>query len=137
MAKCTYKLPDEFLNKLSNTKDKMDEISKIALSEGGSVVLKNVKENLANVLSHTSTGTLEESLGLSSVLIDKNGDPNIKIGFKENRKDGLTNAMIANILEYGSSRQIARPFLKPAKIKSMDLCINTMIKVIEDEIKKI
>lgn len=137
MAKCTYSLPEDLLKKLSTLGTKMDEISETVLEVGGEVVLDKVKSNLEGVLSGESSGELVSSLGLSSVRLDKNGNPNIKIGFSEPRKDGKSNAMIANVIEYGKHGQPARPFLKPAKSSSKKECIETMTKKLEEEINKL
>lgn len=118
MAKCTYKLPDDFLKKISSLGKRMDEVSEKVLQAGGEVVLKNTKANLQSSLSGDSTGELASALGLSSVRLDREGNPNIKLGFDEPRSDGSSNAMVANILEYGKFNQPPRPFLKPAKTKS-------------------
>lgn len=136
MAKCTYTLPEDLLKKLSSLGSKMDEISVIVLEAGGEVVLDKVKTNLEGVLSGDSTGELVSSLGLSSVRVGKDGNSNIKVGFSEPRKDGKSNAMIANIIEYGKHGQPARPFLKPAKSASKKNCIDAMTKKLEEEIKK-
>ncbi|HRR37239.1 MAG TPA: HK97 gp10 family phage protein, partial [Clostridia bacterium] len=61
----------------------------------------------------------------------------VKIGFKEPRSDGESNAKIANILEYGKHGQPPKPFLKPAKSKSKDSCIRAMKEKLEEEISKI
>lgn len=136
MARCTYKLPNELLRKLSTVGSKMDEISEVVLVAGGEVVLDKVKSNLEGVLSGESTGELVSALGLSGVLIDRNGNSNIKVGFSEPRKDGKSNAMLANIIEYGKHNQPAKPFLKPAKTSSKKPCIEAMTKKLEEEIKK-
>lgn len=137
MAKCTYTLPEDLLKKLSKLGSRMDEVSETVLEAGGKVVLEKVKSNLEGVLSGNSSGELASSLGLSGVRIDKNGNSNIKVGFAEPRKDGTSNAMIANIIEYGKHNQPARPFLKPAKTASKKQCIETMTKTLEEEIDKI
>lgn len=136
MAKCTYTLPEDLLKKLSTLGSRMDEISAVVLEAGGEVVLDKVKSNLNGVLSGDSSGELVSSLGLSSVSVGKDGNSNIKVGFSEPRKDGKSNAMIANIIEYGKHGQPARPFLKPAKSASKKQCIETMTKKLEEEIKK-
>ena len=136
MAKCTYTLPEDLLRKLSTVGNKMDEISEHVLKAGGEVVLEKVKSNLSSVLSGESTGELERSLGLSGVRVDKNGDANIKIGFAEPRSDGKSNAMIANVLEYGRHNQPARPFLKPAKTQSKNNCIEVMTETLKEELDK-
>ena len=137
MAKCTYTLPEDLLKKLSQLGSKMDEVSETVLKSGGVVVLDKVKSNLEGVLSGKSTGELASALGLSGVRVDKDGNSNIKIGFAEPRKDGTSNAMLANILEYGKHNQPARPFLKPAKTQSKNQCIETMTKTLKEEIDKI
>ena len=136
MAKCTYKLPEDLLKKLSTLGSKMDEISEVVLGAGGEVVLDKVKSNLEGSLSGESSGELVSSLGLSGVRIDRNGNSNIKIGFSEPRKDGGSNAMVANVIEYGKHGQPAKPFLKPAKSSSKKQCIEVMTKKLEEEINK-
>ena len=81
MAKCTYKLPEDLLKKLSTLGSKMDEISEVVLEAGGEVVLDKVKSNLEGSLSGESSGELVSSLGLSGVRIDRNGNSNIKDWF--------------------------------------------------------
>jgi len=143
MAKATIKLPDEFINKLSKLGNKTDEITTKVLQAGGEVVYKKVKSNLEEVVGKEtkyesrSTGELVNSLGISSVKQDKNGNSNIKIGFREPRKDGKTNAMIANIIEYGKHGQEAKPFLKPAKTATKKSCAEAMINKLEEEIGKL
>lgn len=136
MAKCIYKLPEDLLKKLSTLGSKMDEISEVVLEAGGEVVLDKVKSNLEGSLSGESSGELVSSLGLSGVRIDRNGNSNIKIGFSEPRKDGSSNAMVANVIEYGKHGQPAKPFLKPAKSSSKKQCIEVMTKKLEEEINK-
>ena len=137
MAKCSAKLPEELLKKLSRIGCNMDAIADSALKAGGEVVLKNTKSNLENMVKGPSTGQLVNALGLSPVLLDRNGNYNIKVGFDEYRADGSANAMVANIIEYGKHGQPARPFLKNAKTKSKKECETVMAQKIEEEIKKL
>ena len=137
MAKCTYNLPEELLRKLSKLGSRMDNVTEKTLHSGGEVVLEKVKSNLEGVLSGKSSGELVSSLGLSGVKLDKNGNANVKVGFTEPRRDGKSNAMIANILEYGKHNQPAKPFLKPAKTQSKKPCIDAMAKTLSEEIEKL
>lgn len=137
MAKCTCKLPDDLLKKLSRLGSKMDDVSETVLETGGEIVLDKVRNNLQGVLSGESTGELLGSLGLSKVLLGRDGNHNIKVGFAEPRSDGKSNAMIANIIEYGKHGQPAKPFLKPAKSQSKKACIDAMKQKLEEEIKKL
>ena len=137
MAKCTCNLPEDLLKKLSRLGSKMNDVSEKVLESGGAVVLDKVKSNLQGVLSGNSTDELSNSLGLSKVLLDRNGNHNIKVGFAEPRSDGKSNAMIANIIEYGKSGQPAKPYLKPAKSQSKKACIDAMTQKLEEEIEKL
>ena len=143
MAKVDVKMPEDFLLKLSRLGDKTDEICEKALNAGGEVVLAKVKSNLSSVIGKDtktdsrSTGELEKSLGLSPVLIDDNGNANIKIGFKEPRSDGESNAKIASIIEYGKQGQPPKPFLKSAKSSSKNACVKAMVETLEQEVKNL
>ena len=143
MAKCDMKMPEDFLLKISKLGSNFDSVADTVLQAGGEVVLKRVKSNLSSVIGRgtkydsRSTGELESSLGLSSVRMDKDGNHNIKIGFAEPRRDGDSNAKIANILEYGKHGQPAKPFLKPAKSASKSECEAAMKSKFEEEVGRI
>lgn len=143
MAKVDMKMPDEFLSKLSRLGSQTDKIAEKVLQAGGEVALNKVKSNLTAVIGtgnkakSRSTGELVKSLGLSPVRVDRNGIHDIKVGFSELRSDGSSNAKIANILEYGTSTQPAKPFLKTAKSASKKQCIEAMKSALESEVEKI
>ena len=143
MAKATWKLPEDFLIKVSRLADKTDEIIPKVLEAGAEVVEDKVRSNLQSVIGSgtkydsRSTGELLRSLGTSPALQDRNGDFDIKVGFSEPRSDGDSNAKIATILEYGKSGQPAKPFLKPAKSASRKACIDAMKAKLESEVNGI
>jgi len=143
MARGSYKMPEDFLLKVSTLAEKTDEIIPKVLEAGGEVVKAKVKANLqATIGSDTrlpsrSTGELIDALGVTPAGVDRDGNYNVKVGFDEPRKDGESNAKIANILEYGKSGQPAKPFLKPAKTASRNACIEAMKRKLDDEISKI
>jgi len=142
MAKVSIKLPDEFLKKLSSLGERTDEVAKKALTEGGEIILARTRANLIGVIGKNlkgesrSTGQLVSSLGLSPVMVDRNGNYNIKIGFDEYRDDGSSNAGVANIIEYGKHGQPAKPFLAPAKRQVGNQALERMKQVIEEEMTK-
>ena len=113
------------------------------LEAGGEVVLEKVRSNLQAVIGRDtkeesrSTGELVSALGVSPAKIDREGNYNVKVGFSEPRSDGRSNAMIANVLEYGKSGQPAKPFLKPARTASRAPCIEAMKRTFEQEVEKI
>lgn len=141
MAKVDIKMPDEFLQKLSRLGSDFDEVAESVLEAGGEVVLSRVKGNLAGVVGQgtkydsRSTGELEASLGLSPAKLNRDGNHDVKIGFVEPRKDGGSNAKLANILEYGRHGQPAKPFLKPAKTQSKSAAISAMQQKFEEEVE--
>ena len=143
VARCTIKMPEEFLLKISRLGDKTDDVCGRVLNAGAEVVLKKVRTNLRNVIGKDtktqsrSTGELEHSLGVSPVLSDKNGNLNIKIGFSEPRTNGESNAKIASVIEYGKSGQPPKPFMKPAKSASRKECMTVMINTLDEEVKSI
>lgn len=143
MASFKIKMPEDFLLKISNLGENTDLIMNKVLEAGAKVVQDEVDKSLKSVIgkntkneSH-STDQLQRSLGTSRVLQDRNGNFNIKVGFAENRNDGATNSMIANIIEYGKSNQKAKPFLKPALRKAKEPCIEAMVKTLDEEISKL
>jgi len=136
-------MPEDFLTKVSTLADKTDEIIPKVLKEGGEVVSAKVKSNLQAVIgketkyNSRSTGELIDALGVTPAGVDRNGNYDVKVGFDEPRKDGESNAKIANILEYGKSGQPPKPFLKPAKTASRNACIEAMKKKLDEEINKL
>lgn len=143
MAKAAFKMPEDFLLKLSRLGEKTDEIIPKVLEAGGEVVEAKVKSNLQAVIGNgtkeesRSTGELISALGVSSARQDKDGNFNVKVGFSEPRSDGKSNAMIAGVLEYGKSGQPPKPFLKPAKSASKNACVDAMIAVFKKEVENI
>lgn len=143
MPKVNLKLPDDLIKRISTLGDKTDEICEKALKAGAEVVEKQLKNNLDSVIGKDlkydsrSTGQLQNAIGITPVLVDKNGNYNIKIGVDENRSDGLFNTMLANILEYGKVGQPPKPFMKPTKSKSKKPALEKIKSTLEEEISKL
>ena len=137
------KMPEDFLLKISKLGSNFDSVADTVLQAGGEVVLKKVKSNLSSVIGRgtkyksRATGELAQSLGLSPVKLNREGNHDIKIGFSEPRSDGGSNAKIANILEYGKHGQPAKPFLKPAKSAAKAECIRVMEQTLKEEVEKL
>ena len=143
MATCKCELPTEFMDAISKLEAQTDTIVPRVLEAGGNVVLRTVREHLRAVIGRVkhlpsrSTGELVDALGLSPARLDRNGDFNVKVGFKEPRRSGKSNAMLANLLEYGKHGQKPRPFLKPAKIASKGPATEAMIAALESELNQL
>jgi HK97 gp10 family phage protein len=132
MAKLIYEMPEDFLKKLNTlSRTNYDAIPKI-LQAGADVLMPVVKSKLQDVVGKNtkfkseSTGELVAALGSSPVKRYEDGSYNIKIGFSENGSKDLTNAAIANILEYGSVQQNPKPFLKPAVKSAKNQVLDAM-----------
>ena len=147
MGKCSFVLPEEFLLRVSKLADRTDEIVPRVLEAGGKVVLAKVRGNLQTSIGrglkykNRSTGELLSALGLSPAKVNRKGDHDVKIGFREPRrgksgKRKVSNAMLANILEHGKHGQPPKPFLRPAKTASRAECIAVMKSKLEEEIGK-
>lgn len=143
MAKATIKMPEEFLMKLSRLGAQTDTILPKVLKAGAEVVEDKVRSNLQAVIGSgtkfpsQSTGELLSALGITEARQDRNGDFNVKVGFAEPRSDGDSNAMVANILEYGKSNQPAKPFLAPARSASKKACIEAMKAKLDEEVGRL
>lgn len=143
MAKAQIQMPEDFLLKLSRLGSKTDEIAEKALKAGGEIILDKTKSNLQTVIGKDTksksryTGELASALGLSGVRIDRDGNSNIKLGFDEPRKDGESNAKIANILEYGKVGQPPKPFLKPAAKAVKAAVVQKMTDTLSEEMDKL
>jgi len=136
-------MPEDFLQKLSRLGEKTDEIVPKVLRAGAEVVAAKVRANLQSSIGRDtqeesrSTGELVGALGISPTKLDRDGNYDVKVGFREPRSDGKSNAMIANILEHGTSTQPARPFLAPARTASRKPAIQAMITQLEKEINNV
>jgi HK97 gp10 family phage protein len=121
-----------------------DAVVKKTLEAGAEVVEDKVMANLKNAIGSgtktesKSTGQLLNALGTSPVKPNDNLDGwDIRIGFAEPRKDGKSNAMVANILEYGKKGQAAKPFMKPAEDATKAKARAKMKQVFTEEANKI
>ena len=143
MAKCTAKMPDDFIEKVSKLGNRTDEILGRVLAVGGEVVEDKVRSNLSAVIGKNtqedsrSTGQLLAALGTSPARVNRDGDMDVKIGFSDNRSDGRSNSMIAGVLEYGKHGQPPKPFMKPAKSASKAAAINAMVDKLNQEVESL
>lgn len=143
MAKVIMLMPEDFLRRLSALGEKSDEITGKVLQAGGAAVLAKVKNNMTAVVGRDtkmrsrSTGELAGALGLSAPRLDRDGNFNIKVGFAEPRAGGASNAMLANILEYGKHGQPAKPFLKLAVRAAKSAAQAAMKEAFEEEVNRL
>ena len=121
MAKADVKMPDEFLARISQIGAQTDSIVEKVLAGRRRGRFRKGSSNLKSVVGSgtksqsRSTGELERSLGLSPLLSTKTEIMTSRWVSLNLVPMVQSNAKIANILEYGTSSQSAKPFLKPAK----------------------
>ena len=140
MAIAQYKIPDEFLDKISRLADRTDEIIPRVLEAGAEVVHEQVRQNLQAVIGKgikypsRSTGELLGALGISPAKLDRNGNFNVKVGFDEPRSGTASNALVASVLEHGKHGQPPRPFMRPARSAARHETIEAMKRKLEEEV---
>lgn len=143
MAKAEMKMPEDFLLKISKLGSNFDSVADTVLQAGGEVVLKKVKSNLSSVIGRgtkfksRTTGELEGALGLSPSKLNRDGNHDIRVGFRRPRSDGGATPNLPTFSNTASTDQPAKPFLKPAKTASRQECIDAMTKALDEEVEKL
>ena len=139
MAKVKIEMPTKLLDQLAGMGNALDAAIPKALVAGGKVVLGKMKSNLRAAIGRgtkgksRSTGKLAASLGVSPAKLDREGNLDVKVGFSEGRGN-VSNAMLANVLEFGKHGQPPKPFLKQTKSLSRKPCIEEMQRVLKEEL---
>ena len=139
MAKVKIEMPTDLLDQLAGMGNALDAAIPKALEAGGKVVMDKMKSNLRAAIGRgtkgksRSTGKLTVALGVSPAKLDRDGNLDVKVGFSEGRGD-VSNAMLANVLEYGKHGQPPKPFLKQTKSSSRKPCIEAMQTAIKEEL---
>ena len=138
MGKVTIKMPTQFMDQLTKAAEKTDTAIPKALEAGGKVVFDTMKANLRSAIGRDtkypsrSTGKLLAALGVSPVKLNDEGNYDVKVGFSEDRE--VSNAKLANILEYGKHGQPPKPILKPTRRSSRKPCIEAMQAALKEEL---
>ncbi|ADH93238.1 HK97 gp10 family phage protein [Arcanobacterium haemolyticum] len=137
MAKAQITLPTAFIDSLDAASALLDAAADEVFNAGAGVVEPRMRANLASAIGRAttlpsrSTGQLLGALGVTSVKVNSRGDHNVKVGFAENRRDGRSNALVANVLEHGRSNQPARPFLAPTRSQTRRGAVEAMKAVLK------
>nr|DAE46649.1 MAG TPA: hypothetical protein [Caudoviricetes sp.] len=93
--------------------DNGDEMTKRAVYEGAKITANEVKARLKGTLGKYATGKLVKSLGIANIQCVKMY-ADTSIGFDGYDAKGVPNQLKARALESGTSKQPARPFVRPA-----------------------
>lgn len=139
MARTKITMPEKTLRQIEHLSSQTDELADDVLKTGAKVVEPVMRANLEASIGRgedtsRSTGQLVASLGVSPVKTDGSGNHNIKVGFAENRSDGRANALLAVILEYGSSTRKAHPFLNKTRNATKTSVVEAMKAKLESAI---
>lgn len=139
MAKITLKTSHDIEAKMQKLGRKSVEICKRAVYEGAGIMADQIRRNLEKNLqgSESSTGDLVGSLGIAPIQDDGRGGVGTKVGFDGYDRKGTPNALKARAMESGTSRQPARPFVRPAVKQAREPAKRAMADEVEKEIKKI
>ena len=157
MAIMTFKSGDEYALKLSQFAGRTPEIAKKALHVAAGIVADEVRKNLTALpedkyrylrddeaftgVPKSQKKDLLDSLGITPIGVDKNGDWNVRVGFDgygsmptKKYKKGVPNQMLARAIESGSSVRKKTPFVRPAARAKRAAALEAMRKVINEAI---
>ena len=143
MARVDVRLPNAVIDALTQVSNVVDDNAEQVLNAGASVVESRMRANLTAAIGRgtktpsRSTGQLLGALGTTSVKVNSRGVYNVKVGFAENRRDGRSNALVANVLEHGRSNQAARPFLAPTRSQTRKPATEAMKKALTAAIEQV
>ena len=143
MARVDVRLPNTFIDALDKVSNVVGDSAEQVLNAGASVVEPRMRANLTAAIGRStkqpsrSTGQLVSALGTTSVKVNSRGVYNVKVGFAENRRDGRSNALVANVLEHGRSNQAARPFLAPTRSQTRKPATEAMKKALTAAIEQV
>jgi HK97 gp10 family phage protein len=143
MAKMTVTIPTDLIDKLEKLGQASEEISKKMLVAGAAIlrdkVDKNLKRNLYSGRGYGKkypTGALERSLTTDKPKRTKSGAMSIRLYFKGKDSKGVANGQKAMSMEYGTSKQQAKPFIRPAVASSENEVNDEMQKVFDQEVSR-
>lgn len=138
MARITFKGLDSYVKKLSALSEDTDKVCGRAVYEGAGIVADAVKSGIRSLPQKTGVTKkgLEEGFGISKLQED-NGYWNVKLGFDGYNSNGVPNALMARVMESGTSKVPKHPFVRPAVNRSKAQAESKMASVLDEEIKKI
>lgn len=138
MAKMDISIPDELVKQLDTLGSEAADVAKEMVEAGGEVLLQAIKSK-----APVKTGGLKRSIKRTGGHADSEGIwyDNIRFTGYDGRKTkksakGTSYAEIAQIYEYGTPRQPARPFVKPVISQSSSAVKQAMQDVYDRRSKK-
>jgi hypothetical protein len=132
MAELTFDIPDDIYSKLAGLQNSAEYASKMLKAEQD-VVYPEVMRRLE---PHRRSGDLIKSMTKTTPKIDKNGRWRAKIEPSGYDKKGVSNNQKLLSLEYGTSKQIATPILRPAREATANQAMEAAQKVFNEAVSK-
>ena len=139
MAKLSrIKTGQELSLKISALGNNARTVAESALKAGAAVVADEVRRGIGGVPIKTGVTKhgLEAGLGVSPIR-DNNGVYDVKVGFEGYNERSMPNAMMARIVESGTSKTPKHPFVRPAIRRAKDQAVKAMEDAADKEIEKI
>lgn len=156
MGKFDFEIPDDFIEQLGRLAD-IDNVAPKMLNEAAPILRDAIKTKVKNDYSskgrkiryiksegmfkpkygeYTQTGSLLKGVRMSRSRKIKDGGFYAEVYFSGKDEKGVPNAAKAVWLEYGTSKQYARPFIKKVVKDNEQKVIRKMQEVFEREVKK-
>lgn len=139
IARIILKSSDNITLQLSKLGAASGEIARKAIHAGAGIMADQIRRNLKNNLkgSENSSGDLLNSLGITPIRRDSEGDWSAKVGFDGYDKKGVPNQLKARVMESGSSKQQKKPFIRPAVNQVKQKATDEMERIIIEEAQNI
>ena len=134
MAQFDFVVPVEFLKQLGRMAD-VEQYAPMMLEESAPILVKTTRAALASSASKDPTGQMVESIKASHVFHNKYGFyMTVRPTGKD--KNGVRNMEKAAWLEYGTSKQPARPWAAKSQKDAEPAVLAKMQEVFEREMEK-
>ena len=125
MANISFSGVDEMIKQLSAAGANIDKYAPGILRTAAAELEKEIKGSVARTVSADASGEMLLSVKAQKPRKDKNGVWKVKVGFAGyDHVTGVPNDQKAMAMEYGTSRQAAKPFLRPAVVSVEDKCLS-------------
>lgn len=139
MATIRFDGLDAYVRILSEIEKGAPQIIEKAVRAGTGVVLDEIQKGINTLPQKTGITVRGLSKGLGKApILNENGFVNTRIGWDGYNERGVSNHLMATIMEMGTSKvQEKHPFIKPAVSRAKPLAEARMAEVLDEEIKKI
>ncbi|MDD2297573.1 MAG: hypothetical protein PHX79_07135 [Sphaerochaetaceae bacterium] len=139
MAELTFSIPDDIYNKLQQLRNTAEYAPKMIEAEQDAVfpeVMRRLEPHSHNKQAKADAGALKASMVKTKPKMDKSGRWRAKIKPSGYDKKGVSNNQKLLSLEYGTSKQLATPVLRPARQAMANQAMEAAQKVFNEAVSK-